>query len=73
MFAVIANRFSQSNKRRHSRQSVYAGLPRPKSPNIDGQMNAMGTPENNTNQKALAKLGVNSGKSGVRKFDLEML
>jgi len=36
-------------------------------------MNAMGTPENNTNQKALAKLGVNSDKSGVRKFDLEML
>ena len=75
MRTLISDRFSQSSKRRNSRQSVYAGLPRPKSPNIDAQMNPMANPEtsnnNNANskQKALAKLGVNSDKNfGVRKF-----
>ena len=66
MCDLISHRFCQSQKRRHSRQSIYAGLPRPKSPNIDAQMNPMGTPEN-SKQKALAKLGVNSDK-GVCKF-----
>ena len=66
MCDLISDRFSQSHKRRHSRQSIYAGLPRPKSPNIDAQMNSTGTPEN-SKQKALAKLGVNPDK-GVCKL-----
>jgi hypothetical protein len=66
MCDLISDRFSQSHKRRHSRQSIYAGLPRPKSPNIDAQMNPTETQEN-SKQKALAKLGVNPDK-GIRKL-----